>query len=156
MARAPWAQDATYDAAREWVDRCLRTDDSLFTPGRPIWTSETIARVVERLAVRDTRKLDFTTKLHDQVGDLPDEAIQFTAELLYVHALSITNMAFKSKRELVEPPLGWMHTSVTVPDELLRCHAWRRCELRCRPVATRSLRHVLRRLRGRMEGARSG
>ena len=27
-----------YDAAQEWVNKALRADDSLFTPGRAIWT----------------------------------------------------------------------------------------------------------------------
>ena len=29
-----------YAAAQKWVDCALRADDSLFTPGKPIWSSE--------------------------------------------------------------------------------------------------------------------
>ena len=31
-------EENVYAAAEEWVDRALRADDSLFTPGRPILT----------------------------------------------------------------------------------------------------------------------
>ena len=31
--------ERVYDAAALWVERALRTDDSLFTPGKAIWSS---------------------------------------------------------------------------------------------------------------------
>ena len=31
--------EKVYAAAEKWVQRALRTDDSLFTPGEPVWSS---------------------------------------------------------------------------------------------------------------------
>ena len=40
MSRSPDPERAiVHEAADAWVDRCLRRDDSLFTPGRAIWTA---------------------------------------------------------------------------------------------------------------------
>jgi 5-methylcytosine-specific restriction enzyme B len=42
MARDPRAEaDAVYRAAQRFVDVALASDDSLFTPGRPIWSAGT-------------------------------------------------------------------------------------------------------------------
>ena len=118
MARAPWAPDRLYQAAGLWVDECLRKDGSLFTPADPIWTRQTIAEASAQLLIDDARKLDFTTKLRDQVSGLSDAAIQFTAELVYVLSLSISNIGVEAKRELVEAVLGQMSRPVPFPDEL--------------------------------------
>ena len=37
--------EKVYAAAEAWVSRALRSDDSLFTPGKPIWTRELHGRV---------------------------------------------------------------------------------------------------------------
>ena len=37
-----------YAAAEKWVDCALRSDDSLFTPGKPIWTSQRLGKLRER------------------------------------------------------------------------------------------------------------
>ena len=120
MAPAPWTSDELYSAARTWVDNCLLQDGSLFTPGRRIWTNETIAEAAERLLVDDIRKLDYTTKLKDQTTGLSDEALQLTAELLYVQLLPIGDTGAELKRQLVQSVLGWMARPISVPDDLLR------------------------------------
>lgn len=37
-----------YKAAELWVERALKSDDSLFTPGVPIWSSEWLGELRER------------------------------------------------------------------------------------------------------------
>ena len=39
--------EKVYTAAEAWIDRALRTDDALFTPGKPIWTSENLGELRE-------------------------------------------------------------------------------------------------------------
>ena len=51
--------ETVYAAAEAWVERALRSDDSLFTPGRRIWTSEWLdelhRRFLDRPDVSGTR-----------------------------------------------------------------------------------------------------
>ena len=44
--------EKVYEAAELWVDRALRTDDSLFTPGEPIWSSRWLRELRERFLDR--------------------------------------------------------------------------------------------------------
>jgi hypothetical protein len=120
MARAPWASDDLYVAARRWVDECLRKDGSLFSPGSEIWSKGVLAEVTPRLAIDDVSKRDFVTKLRDQLDGCSDAAIQFTAELLYVHCLPISNMKRPAKLHVIESTLGWMSSPVSIPDDLVR------------------------------------
>jgi 5-methylcytosine-specific restriction enzyme B len=119
MARAPWTSDELYEVAARWVDECLRRDGSLFTPGATIWTRGAVEEVAPRLLDIDTRKLDFITKLRDQLDGVSDEGLQFTSELLYVHSLPIVNTGPDAKRTLIEAPLGWMAAAVSIPDDLI-------------------------------------
>ena len=40
--------EKVYEAAELWVDRALRADDSLFTPGEEIWSSRWLRELRER------------------------------------------------------------------------------------------------------------
>ena len=40
--------EKVYTAADIWVNRVLRTDDSLFTPGKAIWTSQWLVELHRR------------------------------------------------------------------------------------------------------------
>ena len=119
MARAPWAPRSLYAVAEAWSEKCLREDDSLFTPGREVWTRTAVDEAADRLLIDDVRKLDFMTKLRDQLEGASDAAMQFSAELLYVHTLTISNAGVSAKRALVEPVLSWMEAPVTLSAELI-------------------------------------
>ena len=41
-----------YAAAAAWVERALKADDSLFTPGAPIWTASNLDQLRERFLDR--------------------------------------------------------------------------------------------------------
>src|SRR5205823_11079137 len=118
-ARAAWTPASLYDVAQLWVDNCLRQDGSLFTPGAAIWTREVVDESAERLLFDDIRKLGFMEKLQDQLDGLSDSAKQFTAELLYMHTLPISNAGVEAKRAIVEPVLTWMEHPVTLPERLV-------------------------------------
>ena len=64
--RRPGAEKV-YAAAESWVERALRSDDSLFTPGRRIWTSEWLDELHRRFLDRpDVSGDSFLDKLDPQ------------------------------------------------------------------------------------------
>ena len=86
-APQPWVEQ-TYAAAQAWVDRCLRADDSLFTPGRAIWTSQGLGELRWRFLDRpDESGDDFYTKLERQLAGSPPQVYQLMGEVLYVYYL---------------------------------------------------------------------
>ena len=54
--------DAIYAAAEQFTRSALRQADSVFTPGRPIWTSEALEELHERFVLR----LDSSSETFDQ------------------------------------------------------------------------------------------
>ena len=64
--------ETVYAAAEAWVDRGLRADDSLFTPGRPIWTTEWLDELHRRFLDRPDDSGDaFLVKLERQMEGSP-------------------------------------------------------------------------------------
>ena len=58
-----------YAAATIWVDRALRADDSLFTPGKAIWTRELLGELRDcYLDNPDTSSGNFYEKLQRSTG----------------------------------------------------------------------------------------
>jgi 5-methylcytosine-specific restriction protein B len=98
------------------VDKCLRREGSLFRASEAVWTKAVIDEAAAPLLIDDTRELDYVTKLRDQLEGLSDEAVTFTAELLYVHVLPIDNMGPAAKRRLIEDVLSWRREPIQVPD----------------------------------------
>ena len=88
--RKPGRQDV-YAAAEAWVERALRSDDSLFTPGRPIWTSKWLHELHRRfLDSPDVSDIAFWDKLERQMAGSPPQAYQLMAEVLYVHLIVVS------------------------------------------------------------------
>lgn len=109
------------NAAGQWVDRCLRRDDSLFTPGRTIWSASVVKDLHERFVERpDESKRDFMMKFRDQLADAPPETVQLAAETLYVHFLiaSAQTVSPKRKREVIEGVLTWSPAPASIPPDL--------------------------------------
>ena len=80
-----------YAAAEAWVRRALQSDDSLFTPGRRIWTSEWLDELHRRFLDRpDESGATFLDKLERQLTGSPPEAFQLMAEVLYVHLIVVS------------------------------------------------------------------
>ena len=110
--------EKVYDAAEAWVDRALRADDSLFTPGTAIWSGEWLRELRERFLDRpDFSSDDFEVKLERQLADSAAEVYQLMAEVLYVHLLILLNMGNKQQR--VEQILGWSPERVNIPPEFV-------------------------------------
>ena len=71
-----------YAAAEKWVDRALWNDDSLFTPGKPIWSGDRLEELRERFLERpDVGEGNFYEKLKTQLEGCSVEAYQLMAEV---------------------------------------------------------------------------
>ncbi len=111
-----------YMAAQSWVDRALRADDSLFTEGQPIWTSQWLAELRERFLDRqeDWRGPNFFGKLEGLLSDSRPEICQLMGEAVYVTYLIVwraaTGRAAKLRR--INQVLGWSPSPVSVPENL--------------------------------------
>lgn len=113
------AETGLYEAAEAFRDRALLEDDSLFTPGRAVWTSEALDDFHDRFVVRaETGDESFDEKLRLQLEEADDHTIQLAAELLYVHFLAPAGMGRDSKLEDVKDVLSLMSAPVDVPEHL--------------------------------------
>ena len=111
-----------YRAAQTWVERALRTDDSLFTPGKPIWSTRWLTELRRRfLDQPDVSGDDFYQKLERQLEGSDAEIYQLMGEVLFVHFLIVHQSATRrdTKQERVGRVNGWSQQPVTIPDELL-------------------------------------
>ena len=110
--------EKVYEAAQMWVDCALRKDDSLFTPGEPIWSSKWLKELRARFLDRpDAEGEDFIQKLEWQLADSPPEVYQLMGELLYVHYLSFIGVGDKQAR--IQDVLGLSLNPITIPAELI-------------------------------------
>lgn len=121
MARHDVEHNAdTYAVAEQFVDHALRQDDSIFTPGRSIWSLANFEEL-ERLYVKapDPGTGTFEEKLHIQIGGGSADAIQLMAEILFAYYLPLHgNVGGDAKRRRLGHVLGWASSSVALPDDL--------------------------------------
>ncbi|GAB4215392.1 MAG: hypothetical protein OHK0022_55260 [Roseiflexaceae bacterium] len=121
MARVnlPAAQPL-YAAAARFVEAALRSDDSLFTPGRAIWNSATVEDLYRRFVeTPDLSDRSFLEKFHGQLEGAPAAVYQLAGELIYVHLLIATGtIGGQAKRGLIGTVLGWSPKPVPVPPDL--------------------------------------
>ena len=104
--------EKVYEAAETWVDRALRTDDSLFTPGVPIWSSHWLGELRERFP--DGGK--FFEQLESQLEGSQPEVYQLMGEVLYVHYLVFR---IEIKQQRIQEVLSWSPQPVEILPELV-------------------------------------
>ncbi len=103
--------EGVYSAAGAWVDRGLRSDDSLFTPGAEIWSRDLLGELHSRFLNRlDEGSRSFLEKLRDQLEGSPAEVYQLMGEVLYVHYLLLD-----SNEQAFRTVLGWSPSPVGIP-----------------------------------------
>ncbi|MBX0330172.1 AAA family ATPase [Oscillochloris sp. ZM17-4] len=109
-----------YDAAKSFVERCLRQDRSLFTPGVAIWTKDNLDELHRRFNSSPDESGDsFEHKFQRQLAGATPEIYQLAGELIYVHLLIATgNIGGGAKRTLIHRVLGWSPRGVAIPKEL--------------------------------------
>ncbi len=112
--------ERVYQVAHSWVDTALRSDDSLFTPGQPIWTPSYFEELLVRFLNRpDRSRRKFTDKLRDQLDGGPPEAFQLLGEAFYF-SLLITSTKAETKKKNITDVLGLSSTPVPIPDHLVQ------------------------------------
>ena len=110
--------EQVYAAAQKWVNCALRSDDSLFTPSKPIWTQKLLAELHTRVLNHpDVGDGNFWEKLQQQLTDSPPEAYQLMGEVLYLHYLPLY-IKPETKESLVNRVLGWSPNPVAIPAEI--------------------------------------
>ena len=113
-------RESVYAAAEAWVERALRSDDSLFTPGRPIWTSEWLDELHRQFLDRpDVSDTPFWDKLERQMAGSPPEAYQLMAEVLYVHLIVVARKDSTGAQAQLRQVLNWSPQPVSIPSELI-------------------------------------
>ncbi|MCY3913241.1 MAG: AAA family ATPase [Chloroflexi bacterium] len=119
MARLAKAEEAgIYAAAQQWVDRALCTDDSLFTPGEPVWSLENIDDFLERVDSESVGQGTFIGRYEDCLAPAPHNTIQLGAEILYVHFLINDAIGGGAKRDQIMTVLGWADRDSPLPQNL--------------------------------------
>lgn len=118
MARSRHVEDAFYRASARFVDDCLRSAGSLFTPGREIWSEISITDLYGRLLERgnDDRGADFLYRLRGVLDGAGDDVVQLAAEVLYVLLLSQDTRPVR-KRDNILAVLDLASRPVAMPEE---------------------------------------
>ncbi len=117
-------RESVYAAASRWVDAALRNDDSLFTPGTPVWSVRILDDIHDRFDefVQQPDKSDdsFEDKFARQLAGAPPQTIQLAAEILYVHFLlpSPGAVGGDTKRHHINRVLEWGKFDVAIPQDL--------------------------------------
>ena len=111
-----------YEAADLWVERALKRDDSLFTPGTPIWSRDLLQEARERFVFRpdEWKGGDFFGKLEAVLAGSPPEVYQLVGEAVYFTYLIAHKDAIKKpkKMENINRVLRWSSEPVRVPNNL--------------------------------------
>ncbi len=107
-----------YAAANKWVDCALRNDDSLFTPGKAIWSSRCLAELREWFP--DSRGA-FLEKLKKRLWGSPRDVYQLMAEAYYVHFLIVWRGSIRpdTKLDRINEVIGWSYQAMTIPADLV-------------------------------------
>ena len=115
--------EAVYEAADLWIASALRSDDSLFTPGTPIWSERWLGEARERFLDRPDEWRGagfFDGKLERVLAGSPPEVYQLMAEAMYVSYLILYKSKVKQSKKIerVNQILGWSPDPISLPDNL--------------------------------------
>ena len=120
MAKKPGCE-GVYEAASLWMHAALRSDDSLFTPGTPIWSLTNLDDFYKRFVLQpDESSKPFEAKFKQQLSGAPDQTIQLAAETLYLHFLAASRQTIggPKKREVINLVLSWTGSLIHIPEDL--------------------------------------
>ena len=112
--------ERVYAAADLWVKRALWIDDSLFTPGKPIWSKQVLGEVHRRFLDRPDESGDsFLEKLERQLKGGQPEVYQLMGEALYLYFLYVATKNSGKEQEVIETVLNWSPDRVGIPPGLV-------------------------------------
>ena len=108
-----------YEAAERWVERALKSDDSLFTPGSAIWSSQWLAELRLRLLrEKDASKNSFQAQLRHMLEESSPETFQLAAEALYFYFLFVSTRDGSNELNQIRNVLAWSPMPVEISQEL--------------------------------------
>ncbi|ABX04599.1 ATPase associated with various cellular activities AAA_5 [Herpetosiphon aurantiacus DSM 785] len=108
-----------YAAAQSFVDRALRADDSLFTPGVAVWSAANLDDLYQRFVGQPDESADsFMIKFQRQLHEAQPTIIQLAAELQFVYYLISRKITGRAKRDQINTILKWSPEPVSIPHEL--------------------------------------
>ena len=112
-----------YEAADLWIASALKSDDSLFTPGTPIWSRDCIAEARTRFLDKPDEWKGpgfFDGKLKRVLAGSPPEVYQLVGEALYATYLIVSKGTIGQARKIerINQVLGWSSERVEIPRHL--------------------------------------
>ena len=112
-----------YEAADLWIASALRSDDSLFTPGTPIWSPEWLGEARTRFLDKPDEWKGagfFNGKLETVLAGSPPEVYQLVGEALYATYLIVSKGTIGQARKIerINQVLGWSNEPVEIPRHL--------------------------------------
>ena len=105
--------ERVYAAAEAWSQRGLLADDSLFTPGKAIWTADRLGELRARVLAEPAGGL--FGRLEQQLAGSPPEVYQLMGEVLFVYYLIIhtkTPNTGQNEANRINQVLGWSDPSL--------------------------------------------
>lgn len=116
---ASGAAVAVEAVGRRIIDSGLGKDDSLLTPGQPIWTMANLDELTRDYVDRpNAGPGGFFEKLQLQLADSSPAAVQLFAELLILNTLPIENLGGALKVKQVESVLKMSGDPVGLPEDV--------------------------------------
>ena len=113
-------RERVYSAATAWVDCALRSDDSLFSPGNTIWSSQWLGELHRRfLDNPDESNASFLEKLQDQIRDSQPEVYQLMGEALFFYFLIVETTNSADERRVIDTVLSWSPSPAAIPEGLI-------------------------------------
>ncbi len=109
------AEDSLRDLSDEFL-RAIRTGDSVFTPGRAIWTRQATDELQHAFVDRpDDGGRSFDEKLDDQLAGTSDAALQLFAEIWCLNLAPLSDYTPHRKRLLLTGVLEKMTRPASLP-----------------------------------------
>lgn len=107
-------------AAEVFAERALANGESVFAPGRMIWTPEVVDEAHAAFVGADSTGGQFIGQLKVQLADVSDDARLFMAELVTLQLLpaSLDSIGENAKRARVNEVLSTMTHRVEIPSEI--------------------------------------
>lgn len=113
-------QKRVIQAAKIFAERALANGESVFAPGRTVWTSGTVEEARDAFVGAENTGRNFVEQLKHQMSDVSDEARLFMAELVTLQLLpaSLDSIGENAKRTRVNEVLSTMEHRVEIPTEV--------------------------------------
>ncbi|TXH19579.1 MAG: AAA family ATPase [Mycobacterium sp.] len=104
---------------RRLIDCGLGRDDSLLTPGEPVWSVDNLEQLKREYVDKpDMGPGDFFDKLKHQLAETSPAATQLFAEVLILNVLPILNMGGSLKAKQIQAVLDMSSVPVAIPADV--------------------------------------